>query len=86
MLNFFHFIPEPGKFAEVTKLSDDISKHWPKATLKNIKSIINNQNFIVEDPEKDEPVTSCMDVYNAKIQSDRSLDKLKLRNMIRGDL
>ena len=33
-----------------------------------------------------EPVTPCMDVYNAKIQSDGSLDKLKLRNVVRGYL
>ena len=33
-----------------------------------------------------EPVTSCMEVYKAKIQSDGSLDKLKLRIVVRGDL
>ena len=32
------------------------------------------------------PVTPCMDVYKAKIQSDGSLDKLKLRIVVRGDL
>ena len=57
-----YFIPEPRNFAEVTKLSDDINKPWRKATLKEIKNLINNQTFIVEDPEKDEPVTPCMDV------------------------
>ena len=29
-----HFIPEPRKFAEVTKLSDVIKKHWLKAIQK----------------------------------------------------
>ena len=57
-----HFIPEPRNFAEVTKLLDDIKKPWLKATLKDIKNLINNQTFIVEDPDKDEPVTPCMDV------------------------
>ena len=33
-----------------------------------------------------EPVTPCMDVYKAKIQSDGSLDKLKLGIVVRGDL
>ena len=51
----------------MTKLSDDIKKPWLKATLKDIKNLINNQTFLVEDPEKDEPVTPCMDVYKAKI-------------------
>ena len=41
---------------------------------------------MIEDPKYGEPVTSCMDVYKAKIQSDGSLDKLKLRIVVRGDL
>ena len=66
--------------------SDDIKKPWLKATLKEIKNLINNQNFLVGYPEKDTPVTPCMDVYKANIKSDGSLDKLKLRIVVRGDL
>ena len=40
---------------------------------------------MIEDPKDGEPVTPCMDVYKAKIQSDGSLDKLKLRIVVRGD-
>ena len=81
-----HFIPESRKFAEVTKLSENIKKPWLKATLKEIKNLINNQTFLIEDKNEDEPVTTCMDMYKAKIQSDGSLDKLKLRVVVRGDL
>ena len=81
-----HFIPEPRNFAEVTKLSENISKPWLKATLKQIKNLIKNQTFLIEDQNEGEPVTPCMDVYKAKIQSDGSLDKLKLRIVVRGDL
>ena len=38
----------------------------------------------MNDPEKGYPVTPCMDVYKAKIQSDISLDKFKLRIVVRG--
>ena len=69
-------IPEPRKFSEVTKLSENINKHWLKASMKDIKNIINNQNFHIEDQNEGEPVTLCMDVYKAKIQSDGSIDKL----------
>ena len=31
-------------------------------------------------------MTLCMDFYKAKIQSDGSIDKLKLRILVRGDL
>ena len=81
-----HFIPEPRKFAEVTRLAENIRKPWLEATLKEIKNITNNQTFMIEDPKDGEPVTPCMDVYKAKIQSDGSLDKLRLRIVVRGDL
>ena len=81
-----HFIPEPRKFAEVIKLSENIKKPWLKETLKEIKNIINNQAFLIEYQNEGEPVTPCMDVYTAKIQYDGSIDKLKLRIVVRGDL
>ena len=31
-------------------------------------------------------MTPCMDVYKAKIQSDGSIEKLKMRIVVRGDL
>ena len=37
-----HFIPEPRNFAEMTKLSENISKPWLKANLKERKNLINN--------------------------------------------
>ena len=70
----------------MTRFSDDTKKHWLNATQKEIKTLINNQTFLVEDPEKDEPVTPCMDVYKAKIQSNGSLDKLNLIIVVRGYL
>ena len=81
-----HFIPEPRKFSEVKKLSENIRKPWLKATLKEIKNLINNQTFLIEDQNEGEPVTPCMDVYKSKIQYYGSLDKLKLRIVVRGDL
>ena len=67
-------------------LSENIRKPWLKATLKEIKNIINNKTVLIEDQKEGEPENPCMDVYKAKIQSDGSLDKLKLRIVVRGDL
>ena len=78
-----HFIPEPRSFAAVTKLSENIRKPWLKATLKEIKNRINNQTFLIEDQNEGEPVTPCMDVYKVILQYDGSLDKLKLRIVVR---
>ena len=60
-----YFILDPMNFAEVTILSDDINKYWLKSIQKEIKNIINNQNVIVEELYKSEPVNPCMDVYKA---------------------
>ena len=54
--------------------------------MKEIRNLINNQNFLVEDPDKYEHVTPCMDVYKAKIEYDGSPDKLKLIIVVRVDL
>ena len=40
----------------------------------------------MEYQNKGEPVTPCMDVYKAKIQSDGSLEKLKLIIVVTGYL
>ena len=81
-----YFIPDPKTFAEVTRFSDDIKKPWLKAMLKYIKNIIKNQTFTVQYPEKGEPVTPCMDVLKAKIQSGESIDNIKLRIAVRADI
>ena len=78
------FIPEPRNFAELTILPDNIQETLQKSNKKEIKNIINNQTFLVQYPEKGDTVTPCMDVYNAKILSDGSLDNLKFRIVVRG--
>ena len=81
-----HLIREPRNFSEVKKLSENIKKPRLKANLKVIKNIFNNQTFLIEYQNESEPITPCMDVYKTKIQSNGSLDKLKLRIVVRGDL
>ena len=81
-----YFSLEPINFAEDTILSEDIKKPCLKETLKGTEIIINNYNFLVQEPKKGKPVTPWMDVYKAKIQSDGGLDKLKLVIVVRGDL
>ena len=70
----------------MTRLSDYTKKPWLKETLKEIHDLINNKTFLVQEPEKGEPVNPCMNFYKAKIKSDGSVDKLKLSIVVRGDL
>ena len=80
------FIPEPRNFSEVCRLPAEVRKPWLRATHKEIKNLIYNSTFALEEPNPEEAVTPCMDVYKAKIQSDGTIDKLKLRIVVRGDL
>ena len=73
-------------FLKGVRLSKYISKPWLKATSNEINSLINNQTFLVDEPEKLEHVNQFMDVYKSKIHSDGSLGKLRLRILVRGDL
>ena len=81
-----HFVPEPRTFSEVTRLPADVKKDWLKATLKEIKTLINNQNFIIYDTYNCYPVTPCMNSYKANIQYDGIIEKLNLRIVVIGDL
>ena len=58
-----HFIPEPRNFAEVTRLAENIRNHWLKSTPKEIKDLINNQTFMIEEQMDGEPVTPCRHPY-----------------------
>ena len=51
--------------------------------MKKIYNLIKNQ-FFLDKPEKGEPMAPCMNVYKAKIQSDVSIDELKLIMVVRG--
>ena len=67
-------------------MSKDVRKPFLKATFKDTTNLINNNNFLVDEPENVEPATPCMDVYKANIQYIVSLDKSKLIIMVRGYL
>ena len=81
-----HFIPKSRNLAEEIKLPADVRKSWLKATLNEIKNLINNQTFLMDDPRNEYPVTRFIDVNKSNIKSDGSIDKLKLRIGLRGDL
>ena len=79
----YYFVPEPINFVEVTRLSADIRKPWLKATVKQINNLINNKTILVDEHEKGEPKTPCMDFYKSKIQYYGSLDELKVISVVR---
>ena len=81
-----HFIPEPRFFFRSHWITSRCQKDWLKATLKKIKTLINNQTFLTDETDKGETVTSSMDVYKEKVQYDGIVNKLKLIIVVRGYL
>ena len=57
-----HFIQHPKHFDEVTILSYAINKPRIKSNSQGDQNITKIQTLIVQDSEKREPVTPCMDV------------------------
>ena len=66
----YYFIPDPSNFSEVTRFLDDIKKPWLKATMTEIKNTINDHTFLVQEPEKVEPITTIIDFGLSRIPSD----------------
>ncbi|MGH7954550.1 MAG: reverse transcriptase domain-containing protein, partial [Gloeomargaritales cyanobacterium] len=81
------FNPPPTNLAAMLRLKDkNVKQAWVKASRKEFKNLVDNGTFLLEDPNPEEKVTPCMDTYRAKLKSDGSLDKLKVRIVVRGDL
>ena len=44
-----YFIPEPRNFSEVNRLSEEIKKPRIKENMKEIRNLIKNKTFLVQD-------------------------------------
>ena len=81
-----HFISKSRNFSEYARLAAEVKKSWLEATLNEIKNLINNNTFIMEDKSKGYPVTPCINVYKSKIKPYEILDKLRWIIVVIGDL
>ena len=89
LLNSIYGMTDSGKLfpGELTECLLGAGKETlAKVNSEGYQNLINNQTFIVEYPEKDEPVTPCMNVYKSDIKSDGGLHKLKPRIVVRGGM
>jgi hypothetical protein len=59
---------------------------WLRAYKKEIKTLIDAKTFALESPKEGEPVIPTMETNKVIVKSDGSLDKLKCRIAVRGDL
>jgi hypothetical protein len=80
-------MPPPMGIRSVLKMLDPkVRTTWLRAYQKEIKTLIDAKTFALESPKDGEPVIPTMETNKVKIKSDGSLNKLKCRIVVRGDL
>lgn len=80
------FLPEPQSFKAILSLPQELRDLWLAAMRSEIENLINNDTFEIIQPNKGEQVLPTKPVQKAKSKSDGSLEKLKCRIVVRGDL
>jgi len=81
------FYPPPSSIRQVMTLRDpELKEVWLKAYKKEIKVLIDSGTFLIERPQPSEIIVPTMETNKVKLKSDGSLDKLKCRIVVCGDL
>ena len=72
---------------EIVKMPHGIVKEeWLRSVRKELKTLVDSGTFQEDTPHSGETSTPVMEIFKVKVKSDGSLDKLKTRLFVRGDL
>jgi hypothetical protein len=80
------FMPAPETWRSMMRLPDAMKKHWVESLKKEIKALIAKETFVPETPRPDDVVTPVTAKFRVKLQAAGTIDKLKTRIALRGDL
>jgi transposase InsO family protein len=81
------FEPAPDNLRVIMKMKNSkIKEAWLKAYYKELKVLISSGTFSIENMLEGEVAVPTMETNRVKLQSDGTLDKLKTRIVVRGDL
>ena len=79
--------PAPKSIRDVLKMTDEVvHQEWLKAIKKEIKMLVDSGTFVADTLKTGEISTPVMETFKDKVKSDGSLDKLKMRLVVQGDL
>jgi len=79
--------PAPKTIRDILKMKDGtVKQEWLKAIKKELKTLIDSGTFAREKLQNGEISTPVMETFKVKMKSDGSLDKLKCRLVVQGDL
>jgi hypothetical protein len=63
-----------------------IKEEWLRSVRKELKTLVDSGTFQEDIPHAGKTSTPVMEIFKVKVKSDGSLDKLKTRLVVRGDL
>jgi len=79
--------PAPSTIRDILKMPHGpIRDEWLKAVKKELKTLVDSKTFVPDKMGPGETSTPVMEIFKVKVKSDGSLDKLKARLVVRGDL
>ena len=81
------FMPPPPNMNAVLRIQNHkVRRAWIRACKKEIATLIDHKTFKLVDPPKGTKIIPVMEDLRVKILEDGSLDKLKVRIVVRGDI
>ena len=81
------FQPAPSNLRTIMAMQDvKVKAAWLKSYKKELKTLVESGTFSIEPMQAGDTCTPTMDDNRVKLQCDGSLDKLKTRIVVRGDL
>jgi len=79
--------PAPKTIHDIIKLPEGYVKSaWLKSVKQELKTLIDSGTFVSDTMKEGKVSTPIMEIFKVKIKSDGSVDKLKTRLVVRGDL
>ena len=86
-INASDCFPEPMSVKQIYRMDEPLKSKWMKSIATEAKVIFDNNTFNFDDvPLPGEQVLPVKTVFKTKINADGSLNKLKTRIVVRGDL
>ena len=79
--------PAPATIRDIVKMPNGpVREEWLKSVRKELKTLVDSGTFQEDTMRAGETSTPVMEIFKVKVKSDGSLDKLKTRMVVRGDL
>jgi hypothetical protein len=79
-------LPAPENWKQVLKLPPHIKRLWILSFVKELKKLIKKDTATHDTPNDDDPIIPVTAKHRVKLNSDGSVEKLKTRIAVRGDL